>query len=744
MSYRQSPMSPRGYGGRRRGPVVPVVLTVVVLLVVGVIGWLVWPNSRHGSSAKSSNSGSSGSGQSVGDVANAFAKAWSSGNLATPTYARGVTGADTQAAYTAITKDLLGRGVDVTVGAVKSAPAAAGLAVDTATLTVAWTLPGGSKWTYQSSVQFTKDNGNWQVIWSPKTIQPGLGDGDSLSYTRIAATRATIFDGSGQPIVEDRPVVDIGVEPSKTTDAVATATALASALQTWGVDGSSLASRIKSAPADQFVEVITLREPDFAPVAAKVQAVPGVILHDETEALSPSHAFARAFVGTVGPVTKEIVDNSNGRYIAGDNAGLSGLEKEYDTQLGGTNGYQISIVHAASALASAPASGSTSALGSASAFPSALDSGAPDSGSAPDSGGVPAPTVVDQVAPVNGTPLHTTLNQNVQNAADAALSTVTTQPAALVAVRVSTGQVIAVSNGPFTGYDTGLLGQVPPGSAFKVVTTLGLLEGGFNVDTNVPCVAQVVVQGKTFHNYEGEAFGDTPFHTDFAKSCNSAFISLRSHVAGPILPNTAASLGIGACWSLGTAAFRGGVPTPKTDVDLAATSFGQGETLVSPVDLAIAAASVARGSYIAPSLVANQKAADCSSPSGSTAGSAAAGSNGSAPAAGSAPAIASTLPTPATSPLPASAISQLRSLMREVVTSGTATVLAKAPGSPVMAKTGTAEYGSGASPKTHAWMIGYQGDIAFAVYVQDGQSGGTVAGPLALSFLQNLAATSTH
>ena len=50
------------------------------------------------------SSGSSSSGQSVGDVADAFAKAWSSGNLATPGYARGVTGADTQAAYAAITK----------------------------------------------------------------------------------------------------------------------------------------------------------------------------------------------------------------------------------------------------------------------------------------------------------------------------------------------------------------------------------------------------------------------------------------------------------------------------------------------------------------------------------------------------------------------------------------------------------------------------------------------------------------
>ena len=77
--------------------------------------------------------------------------------------------------------------------------------------------------------------------------------------------------------------------------------------------------------------------------------------------------------------------------------------------------------------------------------------------------------------------------------------------------------------------------------------------------------------------------------------------------------------------------------------------------------------------------------------------------------------------------------------MREVVTVGTGSALINAPGGPVMGKTGTAEYGPGATPKTHAWFVGYQGDIAFAVYVQDGQSGGTVAAPVALAFLQNLA-----
>ncbi|HZV27813.1 MAG TPA: penicillin-binding transpeptidase domain-containing protein, partial [Acidothermaceae bacterium] len=107
-------------------------------------------------------------------------------------------------------------------------------------------------------------------------------------------------------------------------------------------------------------------------------------------------------------------------------------------------------------------------------------------------------------------------------------------------------------------------------------------------------------------------------------------------------------------------------------------------------------------------------------------------------ASASAPAATAPAPTPGPN-FPANVITQLHALMREVVTVGTGTVLLNAPGSPVMAKTGTAEYGPGVTPKTHAWMVGYQGDIAFAVYVQDGQSGGAVAGPVALSFLQNLA-----
>jgi cell division protein FtsI/penicillin-binding protein 2 len=73
--------------------------------------------------------------------------------------------------------------------------------------------------------------------------------------------------------------------------------------------------------------------------------------------------------------------------------------------------------------------------------------------------------------------------------------------------------------------------------------------------------------------------------------------------------------------------------------------------------------------------------------------------------------------------------------MRDVVTNGTGTALRSVTGGAVHAKTGTAEFGTDTPPRTRAWMTGWQGDVAFAVLVEEGRSGGEVAGPVAARFL---------
>jgi cell division protein FtsI/penicillin-binding protein 2 len=70
------------------------------------------------------------------------------------------------------------------------------------------------------------------------------------------------------------------------------------------------------------------------------------------------------------------------------------------------------------------------------------------------------------------------------------------------------------------------------------------------------------------------------------------------------------------------------------------------------------------------------------------------------------------------------------------VTDGSGRGLADLPGPPAIAKTGTAEFGSGKNLQTHAWMIAAQGDLAVAVFVEVGSSGSGTAGPILEAFLR--------
>ncbi|MDH5291458.1 MAG: penicillin-binding transpeptidase domain-containing protein, partial [Acidimicrobiia bacterium] len=172
-----------------------------------------------------------------------------------------------------------------------------------------------------------------------------------------------------------------------------------------------------------------------------------------------------------------------------------------------------------------------------------------------------------------------------------------------------------------------------------------------------------------------------------------------------VLHDTAAQFGLGAGYDLGVDAFDGDVPVNDSEVDLAASAFGQGRILVSPLSEAVMAATAAGGMYRSPQLV--------------------------------------TSPAPATAQvtalLEANADAVLRQMMREVVTDGTGRAVANVAGGPVSGKTGTAEFGNDNPPKSHAWFVGYQGDIAFVVFVEAGEFGGLTSAPIAAVFLNDLA-----
>ncbi|WP_204284021.1 penicillin-binding transpeptidase domain-containing protein [Microbispora amethystogenes] len=306
-----------------------------------------------------------------------------------------------------------------------------------------------------------------------------------------------------------------------------------------------------------------------------------------------------------------------------------------------------------------------------------------------------------------GEPLRTTLDLRVHRAGARALEDVD-KPASLVALRPSTGEVLAVVNKP-GGYNRALLGAYPPGSTFKVVTASALVAGGVTPGQTVECPAEKTIGGFPFHNSRDENgrfhdYGALPFVDAFAHSCNTTFgeMSVR-RLGADRLAKVAADFGFGASIKIGVPAVDAAFPAPRDDTDLASAAIGQGRVLASPLNMAAVAGAVAAGTWRQPRLVPAALVPDGGTPP---------------------------------RPLEPAVVSALRRLMPAVVSEGTASGVSFPAGT--AGKTGTAEYGSGTNPPTHSWFIGYKGDLAFAVVVEGGGTGAQVAAPAAARFLKAL------
>ncbi|MGY3566581.1 penicillin-binding transpeptidase domain-containing protein [Sinomonas sp. RB5] len=576
-----------------------------------------------------------------------------------------------------------------------------------------WKL-AGQDWTYQTTAQLARDGDRWLTQWKADLLAPQLGEAEVVTFDTTAPARADILGAGDAKLVTERPVLRVGIDKSQlAADRQADSAAKLAALVK--IDPGEFAKQVKAAGEKAFVEAITLRdEPGRTPTDDQIAAVPGAITVKDSMPLAPTRTFARPVLGVIGQATAEQVQASGGTIQPGETAGASGLQAQYDSQLRGLDGV---TVHAQ------PADLTAEKLKA-------------DPGSR---------RTLFTKQPVPGTPLKTTLDPRLQQLAEDELAGI--GPAsAIVALRPSDGAVLAAASGPGSnGYNTAMLGQYAPGSIFKTIDSLALIRQGATADLKVQCTPTLTVDGKTFQNatgYPASSLGEITLRDAYAHSCNTAFISQRDKVSQAQLESAATSLGVAVdAPRLGAPAFLGSVPGDAGSTDHAASMIGQGRVLFSPLAAAIMAGSVAKGSPVSAQLVLNPQAAttqggppsaDASATAASAPAGAGSGSASPAPSSAGTTASPSSQPGP---PLTGAEAAVLKDMMRAVVTSGHAGFLADVPGGPVGAKTGTAEFGSDTPPKTHAWIIGTHGDLAVAVFVEEGGLGATVSGPLLKNFL---------
>lgn len=257
-------------------------------------------------------------------------------------------------------------------------------------------------------------------------------------------------------------------------------------------------------------------------------------------------------------------------------------------------------------------------------------------------------------------------------------------------------------------------GAYPPGSVFKVVDALAYLRKNGTIDNFFyDCTGSITVDGHTIPCFGGEVHGNEDFTTAFAESCNTAFTQIGLDLGGSSLQKTAEDL-----------LFNKKLPIPidytKSKFELGSTpgkpllmqtSIGQGNTLVSPMHMALITSAIANdGKLMQPYYIDRIETV-----SGSK--------------------VKSTKPSVYKELMTESEAATLKNLMAEVVNRGTGTQLSGESYS-AAGKTGSAEYyGSDGSIKTHSWFIGFSNvedpELVVAVIAEGAGTGSSVAVPVA-------------
>ncbi len=434
-----------------------------------------------------------------------------------------------------------------------------------------------------------------------------------LRYVTQYPARGLIYDRKGKLLVYNEAVYDLMVLPAqvKDIDTVEFCELLQISVEGFR-ERLSKAKKFSRYKPSLFEKQIS--KETYGYLEEKMYRFKGFFVQSRTLRKYPQPIGAHLF-GYVGEVTQGVIDK-NPYYKSGDYIGISGIEKAYEETLRGEKGMKIKMVDVHNREVGSYAEGR-----------------------------------FDTVS-VMGKDLYLTIDGELQEYGERLMQG---KMGSIVAIEPASGEILAFLSSP--SYDPNLLvgrvrgnnfkmlsqdpvkpllnramaGTYPPGSTFKMVTDLiGLQEGIINDKTRFTCQGPGSSPIRCTHNHQSPL----DVYVAIEQSCNPfhwqvfrSFITGSGH--GSIRNNYVAwrkhviSLGFGR--KLGTDLqfeLSGNVPSAETfdriygkgrwnALTIRSLSIGQGEILVTPLQLANYTAAMAnRGTYIVPHVVrsvGNQK-----------------------------------------------------------------------------------------------------------------------------------------
>lgn len=327
-----------------------------------------------------------------------------------------------------------------------------------------------------------------------------------------------------------------------------------------------------------------------------------------------------------------------------------------------------------------------------------------------------------------GDHVYTSLQYELQKVAYESLGA---RKGAIVAMEPATGKILAMVSKP--DYDPNTVGQnwenltqdeegesalvnratqglYPPGSTFKILTTLAYLKENPKGDFTYQCGGAYTGGSNTIRCFGGEVHGMVNLETAFAESCNGAFASMGQSLNRTTLRKLCGKFGFNKLLPVDFEHNPSSFVLHKNDPveKVTHTSIGQGETLLSPLHNAMITATIANGGVMMKPYVVDRVQND----------------NGKV--------VRRYTPVSLGRVVPKKHAAKLRKLMKRVVTDGTARGLYTGDYQ-AAGKTGTAEYN--AAGDSHAWFVGYapakNPKIVVSIIVEGAGTGSAYAVPIA-------------
>jgi penicillin-binding protein 2 len=555
-------------------------------------------------------------------------------------------------------------------------------------------------------------------LWYLQVLEGGrfqeASDKNRIRIRPIAAPRGILFDRTGAPLVDNRPAFTLSLIPRELERDVTRRDASLGRL-----------SALMQIPYQELLDAVTRVSPEsFLPVrlrrgltmedVAKVEEwkleLPGVIVEVEPQRAYPTSRFAAHLLGYVREASDEQL--KGGRYRRGDMVGQSGLERLLDEFLRGKDGGERIEV---------------------------------------DAMGRPV-RLIQSTEPHPGAQVITTVDRRIQEAAERAMDG---HAGSVVVMDPRNGDVLAMVSTPafeidqFTGTiqadawrrvvqdpDHPLLNRTiqsmyAPGSIFKVVVAAaGLQEGTITPGDRTHCTGEFHLGAWTFKDWKKEGHGTVDLMGAMRHSCNIYFYEKGLKITGPVIAKYAGMFGLGRPTGIDLLGERFGlIPQAKIRKGRSAAAFhagdtvnmsiGQGQVLVTPMQVARFMSAVANGGVLwKPRLVQRIER-----PERGVVWSDAGTVNGHVD-------------------LSPAVWAFLRQSLWAVVNDGGTGVGARIPGLDIAGKTGTAQMIANSKAEKgqdHAWFASFApanaAEVVVVVMVERGGKGGQVAAPMARKIL---------